>query len=72
VKLIAVSFVLSIFIVALPALTPRDILADGAPHSGTVANSSDGCCQGKRGNVNTIGIIDLSDLTALVQYLTGM
>ncbi len=33
--------------------------------------AADGCCVGKRGNVNLAGIIDLSDLTALVNYLTG-
>jgi len=29
------------------------------------------CCVGVRGNVNYIGIVDLSDLSALVSYLTG-
>ena len=29
------------------------------------------CCVGKRGNVNLAGIVDLSDLSALVSYLTG-
>ena len=29
------------------------------------------CCQGSRGNVNLTGSIDLSDLSALVSYLTG-
>jgi len=29
------------------------------------------CCQGVTGNVNTLGIVDLSDLSALVSYLTG-
>jgi len=29
------------------------------------------CCLGVRGNVNYIGIVDLSDLSALVSYLTG-
>lgn len=29
------------------------------------------CCDGVRGNVNMTGIVDLSDLTALVSYLTG-
>ncbi|PWB68410.1 hypothetical protein C3F09_11695 [candidate division GN15 bacterium] len=29
------------------------------------------CCTGKRGNVNMAGIVDLSDLSALVSYLTG-
>jgi len=29
------------------------------------------CCVGKRGNVNCTGITDLSDLSALVSYLTG-
>jgi hypothetical protein len=29
------------------------------------------CCAGTTGNINTIGIVDLSDLSALVSYLTG-
>ena len=29
------------------------------------------CCTGVTGNVNMIGIVDLSDLSALVSYLTG-
>ncbi len=29
------------------------------------------CCQGTRGNVNVVGIVDLADLSALVSYLTG-
>jgi uncharacterized protein (TIGR02145 family) len=29
------------------------------------------CCTGKRGNVNGTGIIDLADLSSLVNYLTG-
>lgn len=39
-------------------------------------NNSDGigdacCCVAERGNVNDVGIVDLSDLSALVSYLTG-
>jgi len=30
-----------------------------------------GCCIGTTGNVNMMGIVDLSDLSALVSYLTG-
>jgi len=30
-----------------------------------------GCCVGTTGNVNMAGIVDLSDLSALVSYLTG-
>jgi hypothetical protein len=29
------------------------------------------CCDGVRGNINMVGIVDLSDLSALVNYLTG-
>ena len=29
------------------------------------------CCDGYRGNLNMLGIVDLSDLSALVSYLTG-
>jgi hypothetical protein len=28
------------------------------------------CCTGKRGNINTVGAVDLADLALLVQYLT--
>ena len=39
---------------------------------GTISASAAGsCCVGKRGNVNTSGIVDLSDLSSLVSYLTG-
>ena len=39
----------------------------------TMANTHvpNSCCAGKRGNVNCAGITDLSDLSALVSYLTG-
>jgi cytoskeletal protein RodZ len=30
-----------------------------------------GCCVGVTGNVNTVGSVDLADLSALVNYLTG-
>lgn len=29
------------------------------------------CCLGVTGNINTVGIVDLADLSALVSYLTG-
>jgi uncharacterized protein (TIGR02145 family) len=43
--------------------------------SGTIFRSAnvqtaDGCCQGKRGNVDGTGIVDLVDLSSLVNYLT--
>jgi hypothetical protein len=39
----------------------------------TMANTHvpNSCCVGKRGNVTCTGIVDLSDLSALVSYLTG-
>ena len=33
--------------------------------------STGSCCVGTTGNVNMVGIVDLSDLSALVSYLTG-
>ena len=39
-----------------------------ADHDG-VGNAC--CCNGARGNVNNTGIVDLSDLSSLVSYLTG-
>ncbi|PWB73449.1 hypothetical protein C3F09_05285 [candidate division GN15 bacterium] len=46
------------------------------PNVDQLDNNSDGigdacCCVGTRGNVNLAGIVDLSDLSALVSYLTG-
>lgn len=32
---------------------------------------STSCCQGKRGNLNLTGIVDISDLCILVSFLTG-
>ncbi len=34
-------------------------------------NFSPSCCVGKRGNINMIGIVDVSDLGVLVTYLTA-
>lgn len=34
-------------------------------------NLIEGCCVGVTGNVNGLGMVDLSDLSALVNYLTG-
>jgi hypothetical protein len=34
-------------------------------------NVSNSCCVGKRGNVNMSGIVDLADLSVLVNFLTG-
>lgn len=31
---------------------------------------STGCCVGKRGNINLVGIVDVADLSTLVTYLT--
>ena len=41
--------------------------AGAGPHGIYVSN----CCSGTRGNVNMTGIVDLSDLSSLVSYLTG-
>ncbi len=34
-------------------------------------NCGSDCCDGTTGNVNTVGIVDLMDLSAMVSYLTG-
>ena len=39
--------------------------------TGTITIAPPSCCTGMRGNVNMTGGIDLSDLSALVNYLTG-
>ncbi len=43
------------------------IVANGTPSQCSV----EPCCTGTTGNVNVFGIVDLSDLSALVSYLTG-
>ena len=37
-----------------------------------IADICEQCCVGTTGNVDMTGIVDLSDLSALVQYLTGL
>ena len=44
------------------------IVPAGAGPHGIVASQ---CCVGTRGNVNGAGVVDLSDLSSLVSYLTG-
>jgi hypothetical protein len=39
--------------------------------TGALANGSDACCVGMRGNVDGHGIVELADLSALISYLTG-
>jgi uncharacterized protein (TIGR02145 family) len=71
-KPIAVSVIIvSILISGLIVSTPRDTVADGKLYSNTNTQRAEACCQGKRGNVNGTGIIDLADLSSLVNYLVG-
>jgi hypothetical protein len=44
------------------------VVPSGAGPHGIYASN---CCNGTRGNVNMTGIVDLTDLSALVSYLTG-
>jgi plastocyanin len=39
--------------------------------TGTINAAPPSCCVGKRGNVNMTSIVDLSDLSSLVSFLTG-
>ncbi|PWB69663.1 hypothetical protein C3F09_10175 [candidate division GN15 bacterium] len=43
----------------------------GYTPSGAGPHGLSQCCLGTRGNVNNTGIVDLSDLSALISYLTG-
>jgi uncharacterized protein (TIGR02145 family) len=56
---------------SLVVLTPRGTAADGERDTSTDNQRASACCQGKRGNVNGAGIVDLVDLSSLVNYLTG-
>jgi len=54
--------------------TNSSTMVEAAVDAVTVARftcSSSSCCQGVTGNVNRIAIVDLSDLSALVSYLTS-
>jgi uncharacterized protein (TIGR02145 family) len=71
-KPIAISvLIFSVLLSGLVVLTPAGISADGKLHSNANNQLAAGCCQGKRGNVNGAGIVDLSDLSSLVNYLIG-
>jgi len=63
--------IFSILLSGLVVLTPGGTAADGKLIISANTQVADACCQGKRGNVNSAGIIDLGDLSALVSYLTG-
>ena len=63
--------IFSILLSGLIVLTPGGTAADGGPYGNATTQRADACCQGKRGNVNGAGIIDLVDLSSLVNYLTG-
>jgi hypothetical protein len=71
-KPIAVTVIIfSILLSGLIVLTPSGAAAGGKLDTSTDNQRADGCCQGRRGNVNGVGIIDLVDLSSLVNYLTG-
>ncbi|MFZ1683680.1 MAG: FISUMP domain-containing protein [Candidatus Zixiibacteriota bacterium] len=53
------------------ALVPIPGYSDAVRFSDATTLQADGCCVGRRGNVDGIGIIDLVDLSSLVNYLQG-
>lgn len=65
------SIVFIIMLSCVTVWTPFGYAADGTHHGNMNAQATDPCCQGQRGNVNAKGIIDLVDLSSLVNYLTG-
>jgi uncharacterized protein (TIGR02145 family) len=62
---------LSILLSGLIVLTPSGTAADGKLTGSNNTQTAIDCCHGKRGNVDSAGIADLADLSALVSYLTG-
>ncbi len=54
-----------------PTEAPYDGNANGEEDAFVTKLATVSCCTGVTGNVNLIGIVDLSDLSALVSYLTG-
>ena len=51
-------------------ITAVDSAGNASSYSNEVS-AKPSCCVGTRGNVNVAGIVDLSDLSLLVNYLTG-
>jgi hypothetical protein len=71
-KPIAISAILFLILLSIPiALTPAESSANSKHTISADLQRADGCCQGTRGNVNGAGIVDLADLSALVNCLTG-
>ncbi|MFZ1683678.1 MAG: FISUMP domain-containing protein [Candidatus Zixiibacteriota bacterium] len=63
--------ILALTVLTLFSITTSGGAADSGPKSGWSAQAADGCCVGRRGNVDGTGIIDLVDLSSLVNYLQG-
>ncbi|MFZ1683679.1 MAG: FISUMP domain-containing protein [Candidatus Zixiibacteriota bacterium] len=53
------------------ALIPSGSTSEGLNRWGGMTLAAGDCCQGRRGNVDGTGIIDLVDLSSLVNYLQG-
>jgi uncharacterized protein (TIGR02145 family) len=65
------TLILALTVFSLIALNSTGDAANGGPKGGMRGQSAEGCCQGRRGNVDGIGVIDLADLSSLVNYLQG-
>ena len=70
-KPIAITTVIfSVLLTGLVVLPLCETADSGTIFRGANIQTTDGCCQGKRGNVDGTGIVDLVDLSTLVNYLT--
>jgi uncharacterized protein (TIGR02145 family) len=65
------TFTVVLLVAGALALIPVDSLSDALRSTGATTAQAEGCCQGRRGNVDGIGIIDLADLSSLANYLQG-
>jgi uncharacterized protein (TIGR02145 family) len=70
-KSVPTFFILAAILLTFVLFPSDRIGAVTKPHSVSGGSSNFGCCTGTTGNVNSTGIVDLADLSALVSYLTG-
>jgi uncharacterized protein (TIGR02145 family) len=65
------TFTVVLLVAGALAFIPVDSLSGALRSTGATTAQAESCCQGRRGNVDGIGIIDLADLSSLANYLQG-
>jgi uncharacterized protein (TIGR02145 family) len=63
--------IVSIALLSIIILAPCGFTATVNPHTASSSPAVNACCLSDRGNVNGVGIVDLADLSSLVNYLVG-